>query len=72
MNKDKIISYIDNLDLDDKEKEEVLIYAESLIKKFDHFSVSLNAMKNNEEISKSIIDIIKTLTKEHSNVKRDA
>ena len=72
INKDKLMLYIDNLELSDEEKNEIVSYAESLIENFENFSQSLNTLKNNQEFSKSLIDIIKTLTKEHANVKRDA
>lgn len=72
INKDKLMLYIDNLELSDEEKNEIVLYTESLIENFENFSQSLNTLKNNQEFSKSLIDIIKTLTKEHANVKRDA
>ena len=71
INKDKLMLYIDNLELSDEEKNEIVSYAESLIENFENFSQSLNTLKNNQEFSKSLIDIIKTLTKEHADVKRD-
>ena len=71
INKDKLMLYIDNLELSDEEKNEIVLYTESLIENFENFSQSLNTLKNNQEFSKSLIDIIKTLTKEHADVKRD-
>ena len=64
MNKDDIINYIDNLNLNLDEKNELLKYAKSLFEKKEKLSENLLSLKNNPEFSKSIIGIIKSLTKE--------
>lgn len=62
---------IDSQDLSKEEREHLYNYAESLLKISIDFENQLSNLKNNVEFSKAIIDIIKQLSEDVKNVKRD-
>lgn len=70
--KDNIVNYINDLDIKNEEKEQLLQFANELMMKRNKLFTNIDALKNNNDFSKSIIDIIKELTRERDNVKRNA
>lgn len=70
--KDNIVNYINDLDIKNEEKEQLLQFANELMMKRNKLFTSIDSLKNNKDFSKSIIDIIKELTRERDNVKRNA
>ena len=68
----EIESLIDDDNLTKEEKKQLREYAESLLSVQIGFEKQLIKMKSNVEFSQSIIDIIKQLTKDYKDVKRNS
>ena len=62
---------INNKNLTQEEQKELHQYAEKLLSIKNDFEHQLVNLKSNVEFSKAIIDIIKQLTEEQKNVKRN-
>ena len=63
---------INNKNLTQEEQKELRQYAEKLLSIKNDFEQQLINLKSNVEFSKAIIDIIKQLTEDQKNVKRNS
>ena len=63
---------INNKDLTQEEQRELHQYAEKLLSIKNDFEQKLVNLKSNVEFSKAVIDIIKQLTEDQKNVKRNS
>ena len=63
---------INNKNLTQEEQKELHQYAEKLLSIKNDFEQQLINLKSNVEFSKAIIDIIKQLTEDQKNVKRNS
>jgi len=72
MNSEDIEKLIIQSDMTKEEQEHLKKYAESLLGIKIDFENKLLSLKNNVEFSNAVIDIVKNLTKEYKNVKRNS
>ena len=72
MNSEDIEKLIIQSDITKEEQEYLKKYAESLLGIKIDFENKLLSLKNNVEFSNAVIDIVKNLTKEYKNVKRNS